>query len=176
MTTPHLPTRRLRDRPDLDQLKRQAKELLDGFTAGDAASVAEVGAHFHDADPATFSLQQAQLVLARAYGFDSWPKFKAFVDGATVDRLIGAVRDGRLEDVRALLHQRPELARMSKANFGVIHYAVLDRRPEMVRLLMQHGASARQGVYPHREATTAHAIAAQRGYADIVRIIEDAEQ
>ncbi len=42
MTTPHLPTRRLRERPDLDQLKRQAKELLDGFTAGDAASVAEV--------------------------------------------------------------------------------------------------------------------------------------
>ena len=176
MTTPHLPTRRLRDRPDLDQLKRQAKELLDGFTAGDAASAAEVRAHFHDADPATFSLQQAQLVLARAYGFESWPKFKAFVDGATVDRLIGAVRDGRLEEVRALLHQRPELARMSKANFGVIHYAVLDRQPEVVRLLMQHGASARQGVYPHREATTAHALAAQRGYADIVRIIEEAEQ
>ena len=73
MTTPHLPTRRLRDRPDLDQLKRQAKELLDGFTAGDAASAAEVRAHFRDADPATFSLQQAQLVLARAYGFAGAP-------------------------------------------------------------------------------------------------------
>jgi hypothetical protein len=29
-----LPTRALTDRPDLDQLKRQAKELLDAFRAG----------------------------------------------------------------------------------------------------------------------------------------------
>src|SRR5260370_39899232 len=31
-----LPTRDLRERPDLDQLKRQAKELLNSFRAGDA--------------------------------------------------------------------------------------------------------------------------------------------
>jgi hypothetical protein len=31
------PTRQLREHPDLDQLKRQAKELLDAYTAGDAA-------------------------------------------------------------------------------------------------------------------------------------------
>ena len=29
------PTRTLRPHPDLDQLKRQAKELLDAFRAGD---------------------------------------------------------------------------------------------------------------------------------------------
>ena len=176
MTTPHLPTRALRERPDLDQLKRQAKELLQGFVSADAVSVAEVNAHYRDADPATFALHDAQLVLARAYGFDSWPKLKAFVDGATVDRLIAAVRGGEIEDVRALLQRRPELARMSRANFGVLHHAVLGRQPEMVRLLMQHGANARDGVYPHRDATTSHAIASQRGYDEIVRIIEEEEQ
>ena len=41
---------------------------------------------------------------------------------------------------------------------------------------MAHGANARNGVYPHRDATTAHAIALQRGYDDIVRIIEEEEQ
>ncbi len=41
---------------------------------------------------------------------------------------------------------------------------------------MQHGANAREGVYPHRDATTAHAIAAQRGYDEIVRIIEEEEE
>ncbi len=141
-----------------------------------AASVAEVNAHYRDADPATFALHDAQLVLARAYGFESWPKLKAFVDGATVDRLIAAVRDGEIEDVRALLTSRSELARMSKANFGVLHHAVLGRQPEMVRLLMQHGANARDGVYPHRDATTGYALAAQRGYDEIVRIIEEEEQ
>ena len=72
-----LPTRKLREHPDLDQLKRQAKELLDAFSAGDTAAVAEVKAHYHDANPFTFALHDAQLVLARAYGFDSWPKLKA---------------------------------------------------------------------------------------------------
>lgn len=46
----------------------------------------------------------------------------------------------------------------------------------MVRILMAHGGNAREGVYPHREATTAHAIAVQRGYDVIVRVIEEEEQ
>jgi hypothetical protein len=69
-----LPTRTLRERPDLDQLKRQAKELLDAFVAGRAGAAIEVNAHYHDARAETFALHDAQLVLARAYGFDSWPK------------------------------------------------------------------------------------------------------
>ena len=65
---------------------------------------------------------------------------------------------------------------MSIDNMQAVHHAVLARAPEMVRLLMQHGANARDGVYPHREATSAHAIAVQRGYDEIVRIIEEIEQ
>jgi Ankyrin repeats (3 copies) len=175
VTRPHLPTRTLRDRPDLDQLKRQAKELLEAFKAGDQAAAAEVHEHYHGADPAAFALHDAQLVLARAYGFESWPKFKAFVDGATVRRLVEAVRAGKLDDVEAMLKVRPELARMSLDNLQVVHHAVIARSAGMVRILMQHGANARDGVYPHRDATTAHAIAAQRGYDEVVRIIEEEE-
>ena len=71
------PTRTLRERPDLDQLRRQAKELLAAFAAGNAEAVAEVNAHYRDANAATFALHDAQLVLARGYGFDSWPKLNA---------------------------------------------------------------------------------------------------
>src|SRR5262245_17683973 len=166
-----IPTRALAERPHLDQLKRQARELLDAFTAGEPAAAAEVGARYHGAAPATFALHDAQLVLARAYGFESWPKLKAFVDGATVRRLVDAIRDGRLDDVRSLLSARPELAQMSADNLQVLHHAVLARAPEMVRALMQHGASAREGVYPHREATTPYEIARQSGSDDLVRII-----
>ena len=96
MTTRHLPTRTLPERPDLEQLKRQAKELLQRFADGEAAAVTEVNAQYRDADPRNFALHDAQLVLARAYGFESWPKLKAFVDGVTVTRLIEAVRAGDL--------------------------------------------------------------------------------
>lgn len=175
--TPHaLPTRRLPERPDLDQLKRQAKELLKAFISAEAEAVAEVNAHYHDADPADFALHDAQLVLARAYGFESWPKLKALVDGATVTRLVNAVRADDLAQVRAMLNSRPELAQMSSDNLQVLHHAVLHRAPEMVRLLMQHGAHARDGVYPHREATSALAIATERGYDDLVAIIKEEEQ
>ncbi len=167
----HLPTRTLTDRPHLDQLKRQAKELLDGFSGGDPEATEEVRAHYRDADPATFALHDAQLVLARAYGFESWPTLKAFVDGANVARLVEVVKAGDLESARSLLHVRPELAAMSQSNFGILHFAVLQNRPDMVRLLMQHGANARDGVYPYRDATTAHEIALHRGYTEIVRII-----
>ena len=83
-----LPTRRLASHPDLAQLKRQAKELLKGFAAGNPPAVAEVGGHYRGADAKSFALSDAQLVLARAYGFRSWPALKAFVDGVTVRRLV----------------------------------------------------------------------------------------
>ena len=173
---PSLPTRTLRDRPDLDQLKRQAKELHRAFARGDRAAIDEVNTHYRDADPASFALHDAQLVIARAHGFESWPKLKAFVDGATVTRLIDAIRARDVRSVDALLTARPELAKMSHANLQVLHHAVLAESPEIVRLLMARGASAREGVYPHREATTALAIAVQRRYHEIVRIIEEEEQ
>src|SRR4030095_13486600 len=167
-----LPTRSLRERPDLDQLKRQAKEMLQAFIAGEEHAVAEVNSHYRRADQTKFALHDAQLVLARAYGFDSWPKLKAHVDGVTLKRLVDAVRAADLEEVRALLKVRPELAHMSMDNLQVLHHAVLSRSSEMVRILMQHGANAHDGVYPHREATTPLAIAADRGYDEIVAIIQ----
>ena len=170
MTSKSLPTRTLRDRPDLDHLKGQAKKLLEAFVAGESDAVAEVHTHYHDANAATFALHDAQLVIARAYGFDSWPKLKAYADGATARRLLDLVRVGDLTQVRALLRVRPELAR------GALLAAVLHRAPAMVQVLMEHGANARAGVYPHRDATSPLTIAIERGYDDIVAIIDEAEQ
>ena len=36
-----LPTRRMRERPDLDQLKRRAKKLLQEFVAGNAGTASK---------------------------------------------------------------------------------------------------------------------------------------
>jgi hypothetical protein len=174
-----LPTRTLSERPDLDQLKRQAKELFRSFVAGEPDAAAEVRAHYRGADPAAFALHDAQLVIARAYGFESWPRLKAFVDGVTVARLADAVRAADLARARAMLQVRPELVHLDLAEndeHRALHYAVLHRLPDMVRLLMAHGADARKGIYPHRDATTALALATERGYDEIVAIIHDAER
>jgi len=173
---PGLPTRTLREHPNLDQLKTQAKELLRAFLAGGPEAVAEVNTHFRDADPANFALHDAQLVIARAYGFKSWPKLKAHVDGITLKRLVDAVRGDNVAEAEALLKVRPELARMSVDNMQPLHHAVLNRSLQMVRLLMQNGASAREGVYPHRDATSPLSLARDRGCEDIVAIIEEEEK
>ena len=49
------------------------------------------------------------MMLARAYGFDSWPKLKAHVDGVTLKRLCQAVSGQDLAQARARLKLRPEL-------------------------------------------------------------------
>jgi ankyrin repeat protein len=173
-----LPTRAFREHTDLNQLKRQAKELLDAFRSGDGTAIAEVNAHYRAADPDTFALHEAQLVLARAYGFASWPKLKAYVDGATAKRFLEAVRAGDSVSIQSMLRSRPELVNMGvgQGEHRAIHYAVLLRSPEITRLLMQHGADARAGIHPHRDATSAFTLASDRGYDEIVAMIREEEQ
>lgn len=173
------PTRTLADEPDLDQLRRQAKELLAAFVAGSADATAEVHTHFRGANVTTFTLHDAQLVIARAYGFDSWPALKTHVDGLTAKQFIAAARDNNLEKVAAMLSSRPNLVN-AQWSYGderrSLHVAVMNDSPEMVRLLMRAGADARAGIHPHRDATTARTMASERDLQTIVRIIDEEER
>jgi hypothetical protein len=96
----------------------------------------------------------------------------------TVDQLAEAVKANDAVRVRQILDAQPDLVRTDMAyenEHQVLHYAVYARLPEMVRLLMQRRADARKGVWPHRAATTALVIAQDRGYDEIVAIIEQEE-
>jgi two-component system, cell cycle response regulator len=81
-------TRTLAEKPSLENLKKQARTLLNAVHA--SAAEAEARARkFHPRagktpifERARFSLSDAQLVIAREYGFDSWPKLKAHVTRA----------------------------------------------------------------------------------------------
>jgi hypothetical protein len=75
-----------------------------------------------------------------------------------------------------MLRRRPELVNMDMGGDErrAIHCAVVTRSSAMTRLLMQHGADARKGVYP-REATAALTLAIEREYDDIVAIIRAEE-
>ena len=171
--------RTMREHPDIEQLKRQAKELLDAFIAAEPDAVDEVSARYGGADAAKFALHDAQLVLARSYGFDSWPRLKAYVDGVTVGRLCDAVERGDLAAVREMLRRRPEICNLERPGHGehrALHVAALRRDAAMVHLLMENGADARRGIWPHRGATSALRFAVERGYDEIAAIIREEEQ
>ena len=175
---PSAPTRSLPARPSLEQLRKQAKGLLKAYRAGDVAAVAEVERFESQSDPAKFALADAQRVLARAYGFASWTKLKQHVEGVNAAALCAAVNARDVATVRRLVKARPELVHVEAAGFtGLpLHIAVLNHDAKMVRVLMEWGADARQGIWPHRDATTAHTIARERGYDDVVAVIEQGEE
>ena len=97
----------------------------------------------------------------------------------SVAGLCEAVRAADLVRVRAMLAARPALADLDTSEGDerrALHHAVLSRSAEMVRVLMEHGADARKGVWPHRDATGALTLALDRGDDPIVNVIREAEQ
>lgn len=69
------PNRSLPPNPSFEQQKKLAKELLKAFRAGDAGARERLRRHLPDKKRIT--LADAQFVLAREYGFESWAKLKA---------------------------------------------------------------------------------------------------
>ncbi len=140
------PTSSLPARPSLDQLRKQAKELLKDYRAGDRSAASRFQAH----DPRAISekriaLADAQLVLAREYGFRSWAKLKHHVEslerpadfdeplwGRDTWPFLAAVYRGDEAAVRQMLARDPSLARAEYAYLQPLHYAVRGGRIEMV--------------------------------------------
>ena len=86
-------------RPDLEQLRHQAKDRLRKATRGEADALARI-----QAVSDRVILASAQLAIAREYGFDSWPKLKREVER----REILNSRD--LNRLSLLLAEDPDLA------------------------------------------------------------------
>src|SRR5688572_32150238 len=177
----HPPTRVMRENPDIDQLRRQARELLEAYRAQSPDAALEVDAYHRNATPDTFALHDAQFVLARAYGFENWSKLKAAVEGVTTKRLYEAVQKGDLGAVRALLARRPEIVDLlpggpSGSEIRALHIAVMARDVEMTRLLLEAGADTRDGIWPNRDATSPRTIAEERGYDEIVALMTAQEE
>src|SRR5258706_10787617 len=70
----------LPERPDLAQLRRQAKELRDAARREEAGAVERFVRHHGSAPQGAVTLAAAQLVIARELGFASWPRLKAAVE------------------------------------------------------------------------------------------------
>lgn len=127
----------LPDRPNLQHLKNQAKDLLG---AGIAASLAD-----------------AQFQIARRYGFASWPKLKAHVELlGEVGELKAAIDRNDFDAVRAMMTRNPELHRapLGYGKNGPLTWVAECRVPweppgtarlAMARWMIENGSDIHQG-------------------------------
>jgi ankyrin repeat protein len=124
-------------RPNLEQYKKQAKDLVRdcGLSVGDALKrVRRHHPRFHNLPEDEFrgaqvSLTDAQLVIAREHGFESWPKFSQHIETINLIRSVAEITDpvaafievacvprhtghgsGTLEHAEMILERYPQVA------------------------------------------------------------------
>ena len=148
--------RLLPPRPNLEQLRKQAKDLRKSLKSGDPEAIKRIQENHprwarvsgSDIRDTPFSLSEAQLVIAREYGFASWPKLKAHVDSVALERgdplelfkKAFAEHDAVL--FRKLLERHPELkAKINEpvAAFDAPAITCVHSR-EMLDVLLEAGA------------------------------------
>ena len=127
-------SRQLPEKPNLEFLKKQAKELLRSSQHS--------------------KLADAQLVLSREYGFHSWADLKAYVQALTLspaEALKAAVCDNDAARVRDVLKQHPELRAiiddpLPDYGFGqqALFAAVQRSNREAIDVLLSAGANIRK--------------------------------
>src|SRR5437764_7524164 len=172
--------------PDLDQYKKLAKELLKACKSADPAAVRDWAARWRpDALPLATRLRgekivklaDAQFFLARAHGFESWPKFAKHVDAlkragspdAIFEAAADAVVSGDIDTLARLLRENPDLVRQRSSRehrSTLLHYVsangIEDFRQktppnilEIARLLLDAGAdvNAESDAYGGRSMT-----------------------
>jgi ankyrin repeat protein len=109
----------LPDRPDLEQLRRQAKELRDAAQRGDPAALNRVARHRYGESQGPVTLAAAQLVIARELGFPSWPRLKAAIEAretspdGRANAFVAASVHGRMHEAAAILDADPNVATRS---------------------------------------------------------------
>lgn len=139
------------NRPNLRQLRIQAKDLRKAVQAGDQVALARVMPFFKQS--VNFGLAEAQLVIARELGFNSWPELQRQhkEDSPTKSPaalFFGAIEAGREEEAIELLAEEPELAGLSrKTEWGwatAMHVAAEHGLLGVVNALIELGSP----VYP----------------------------
>ena len=102
-------------RPSLESLRKQAKKLARGIVAGDALAIGRARAQLPQAE-LPLSQRDAQLVLAREYGFPGWQDLVKEVQQRlgrglewAVSQSRGRIHDNDMEGLRQLVAEYPAL-------------------------------------------------------------------
>src|SRR4029078_952787 len=86
-----MPSRELPSRPNLDNLKKQAKSLLDAAKARDPDALKRFAIlpsfsqrRSDEIEPGDLALHDAQSAIAREHGFSSWNALREEVESRTL--------------------------------------------------------------------------------------------
>jgi len=141
-------------RPNLEQYRTQAKDLVKSRERKETDALQRIRLHYSrlrvlsdaDFENAEFVLADAQFVIAREYGFESWPKFSKHIEATQRDNspisnfesAVDAIITGDLAQLSALLKLDPNL--------------ILARSTRLHRATLLHYVSA-NGVEDYRQKT-----------------------
>ena len=108
-----MPARELPAHPNLEQYKKQAKDLLKDSKAGAPEALARM--RKLQPSSARLTLAGAQFVIAREHGFESWLKFAkqitTLTGGASLAAVWKSAEDavvaGNVETLERLLREHP---------------------------------------------------------------------
>jgi ankyrin repeat protein len=147
--------RKLTPRSTLANFQKEAKRWLKAIGAGDARAIARL-AQALDPAPASPSLRDVQLALAREYGFTGWSALRQALDairtlppapaGSDVAPLLAAALAGDLDRINTILDAAPALVSergLLRGHTGLrtaLHHAVGGGHEAVVRLLLERGA------------------------------------
>jgi hypothetical protein len=111
-------------RPSLDSLRKQAKKLVRDIAAGDETAIARARAHLSNVS-SPLPQRNAQLVIAREYGYAGWQDLTAEVKhrvgkglDLAVDQAQRIMHDNDVERLKQLLAQYPALLSWHGDEFG----------------------------------------------------------
>ena len=147
----------LPDRASLEHLRNEAKQRLKELRDRDAAA----------------RLSDAQLLVARAYGFPSWRKLKVAVDERERERVFAAARAGDLTTVRHAL-ERGFNPGASDSTGRSLHQLAKTLGHTELELLMRRHQEYDERPDDVKQAVTAIQDAAAEGRADDLRRLLDA--
>ena len=105
-------SRPLPAKPNLEHLKKQAKELLNDFQQRKPEALALFRSFASSSTPESAKLADAQHLVARDYGFVSWPKLKEHVESLTftpLQQLLAAVCAQNSQRAEQVIEAHPEL-------------------------------------------------------------------
>ena len=147
-------SRGLPEQPHLDIPRREARELLRAWRDNDAQARERVRRRhprFVTDESATLRLNDAQLVVAREYGFASWTQLKQRIEtNSFAQTLDAAIRAGERDTAVRLIKLRPELLHLPviSGNWGppMSHAANLGRL-EIIQAMAALGARDHQHAF-----------------------------
>ena len=129
---------------NLALFKRYAKQLLKNYRENPSHSEERIARQCPDDLGPDFKLADAQRVVAREYGFESWAKLKAYLESKPPNQLLfDAVASGDADTVQSLLDDDAALieAHGGWQLYRTLFFAMQNGHHDTIAVLRKHGAT-----------------------------------